>query len=50
VPILGLYEPFVKMRGLFEDKGQAVAQLVECDAVIRKVAGSIPDGINGISH
>jgi hypothetical protein len=29
MPILGSYEPSVKLRDVFEDKGQVVAQLVQ---------------------
>ena len=31
-------------------KGTAVAQWLRCCATNRKVAGSIPDGVIGISH
>ena len=30
--------------------GTAVAQWLRCCATIRKVAGSIPDGVTGIFH
>jgi len=31
-------------------RGTAVAQWLRCFATNRKVAGSIPDGVNGIFH
>jgi hypothetical protein len=40
----------VNLRGVFEDKGQAVAQLVEALRCNPEVAGLIPDGVNRISH
>ena len=35
---------------LFINRGTAVAQWLRCCATNRKVAGSIPDGVNGIFH
>ena len=33
-----------------QQEGAAVAQWLRCCATIRKVAGSIPDGVIGIFH
>jgi hypothetical protein len=40
----------VLLELLYYHRGTAVAQWLRCCATNRKVAGSIPDGVNGIFH